>query len=320
MTRLGIVGAGGIVKFHLDAAIMAGFTPVIICGRDGSSKANDLSQLYPGLEAVQNLDVLFQHDVDALVVAVTPENSLGVLEECLRIDKPILVEKPVSTSLESLRQFSKINSDKVRVGYNRRFYSAVNKFKKEIFKESGVVQVVIPELSTTPHADSIERINAILTNSVHTFDLLSYLFGDIKLENIKRVFNEGLIMSISAQIKGSSGVVGNLSLLFGVPENHSIQFWKSGCSIELKPLEKFNMAKSLKVQLPDATEPVKRYIKVFEDWKADISDSLAKPGFLAQYEDFHRFISGDFTASKLATLQDSLRALEIAHLLIWGSD
>jgi predicted dehydrogenase len=283
-------------------------------------RAKSISQLYPELVAVDNLEMLLEFEFDALVVAVSVESSVGVLEKCLKRGVPVLVEKPVSLDPSILQHFSHLYSDKVRVGYNRRFYSSVERFKEEIVKESGSVQVVISELPNSSSSSSKERVNALLTNSVHVLDLLRYLFGEITLINVQKTFNANSIQSISAQIFGKTQYMGDLRVLFGVPEVYSIVYWNQGCSVELKPLEVLNKSTSLKITMPNEASPVKKYDKIMEVWNVDSKDTAAKPGFLSQYRDFFQFTLGDNGTSKLATLRDAQLAIELAMSLIRDSE
>ena len=81
MIRLGIVGAGRIVQSHIDAAKLSGFSPIAICGREGSLKATKVAKANHGLLAVESLSELLQLELDAILIAVSTKDAASVLEE-----------------------------------------------------------------------------------------------------------------------------------------------------------------------------------------------------------------------------------------------
>jgi predicted dehydrogenase len=225
------------------------------------------------------------------------------------------VEKPVSTDPVVLNQLIELCSSQVRVGYNRRFYSSVNEIKRELTNESGIIQVVIPELSTTIGTNSNQRVNAVLENSVHMFDLLYFLFGDISIRQTASISENVNADSLMIQAQFGERFVGNIILLFENPENYSLNCWVRRKNLELKPIE--TLHKSIKINLLMESErlPYKRYKKNIVEWKMNEDDLIAKPGFLGMYREFIEFIHSKSSVN-LATLNDALNAVNFGITLL----
>ena len=315
LIRLGIVGAGAIVQSHIDAARLSGFVPTVICGREGSNRALRISEGNYGLAVASDLSQLLQFELDAILIAVSTDEAAGVLDRCLERNLPILIEKPVTSDPEVLKRLNESATGQVRVAYNRRFYSSISRLKEEIVDQSGLVQVVIPELSMASETRLEERVRAVLENSVHILDVLGFVFGNVSLVQKLTIKNCNKIEYITAQIKLGQDFVGNIDLLFETSENSSIKCWASGKSLELIPIENFKKSSKMNLVLPSESLPVKRYEKLFENWKIAEDDVKAKPGFLGQYNEFRNFVLGA-PSGKLATLQDALIALNLGLALV----
>lgn len=315
LIRLGIVGAGTIVQSHIDAARLSGFIPTVICGREGSIRARKIAEGNYGLFAASNLSELLQFELDAILIAVSTDEAAGVLERCLEQNLPLLIEKPITSDPEVLKRLNESSSGQVRVAYNRRFYSSISRLKEEILDQSGLVQVVISELSMASETRLAERVRAVLENSVHILDVLGFVFGPLSLVQKLSIRTFEKIEFITARIKLGQDFIGNIDLLFETSENSSIKCWASGKSLELIPIENFKKSTKMNLVLPSKSLPVKSYEKLFENWKIAEDDTKAKPGFLGQYNEFRNFVLGA-PSGKLATLQDALVALNFGLALV----
>lgn len=316
LIRLGIVGAGHIAPHHIQAAKLTGFQPVAICGKRDSEKARSIAHANPGLNAAVDLDALLEEDLDALLVAVSTESAVDVLERCCIRGLPTLIEKPVTIHLNDLYNLENRYSHLVRVGYNRRFYSSVDSLKMEINEKPGFVQVVIPELSPSSISNTKEKSYAIMENSVHILDLLFYLFGEIRIFNKGKQSNDHGEIAIYTQFTSNSGIQGNITFLFNAPENTSIKYWKDGLNLELSPIEIFRKSEGMEVSPPTRENPIKTYKKSFNKWQISNVDQEAKPGFIRQYQAFKSFVDANDNSVRLATLGDARRVMELAHEIV----
>lgn len=121
-----------------------------------------------------------------VIVAVSEENLGNVTEKLIKKSCPaILVEKPGAATYEelgSLLEISKKSESRVFVGYNRRFYSSVEKAKQLILEDGGV-QSFFFEFTEWGHVirnkvcPSLVKEEWLWHNSTHVMDLAFYLGG-----------------------------------------------------------------------------------------------------------------------------------------------
>jgi predicted dehydrogenase len=315
--RLGIIGAGSIVRTHLDAALRVGFVPSGICGRNSSEKARQISCEIESLAYFDSFESMREIELDALLIAVPPESSLEVLENALKLEIPILIEKPVALSSEHLREFANHDCSRVIVGFNRRHYSSVSAFKSRILSfESGLIKIDIPELSWESESNSMMRKSMLFENSVHVFDLVNYVFDQIVPLEVNRITDsEGTKYAILS-FKTKRGFIGDISIAFGTPENISIKVWSNQSNIELNPLEIYSEYSDI-IGIPPSLEiPFKRYVKQSsQEWKMGLNDQIAKPGFVEQYMELFGMTKGYNKSLKSARISDAQSALQLAELI-----
>ena len=145
--KLALIGTGHIADFHVPALRNAGFEIIGCTGNIDSktapefAKKHKIANLYNGTRDLSKNS----EDWDGLVIAVTVENTIEVLNDFLIFKKPILVEKPISLTPENFDNFKGIKSP-VQVAYNRRFYSTIQRAKKFIEENSPcLIKMELPE-------------------------------------------------------------------------------------------------------------------------------------------------------------------------------
>ncbi|MEN9608627.1 MAG: hypothetical protein RLZZ06_558, partial [Actinomycetota bacterium] len=168
--KLGVVGAGSIVPFHLDALIAVGFEPTVIGTRPGSERVHALSEKYGFSTKAETWQEVINSNVDAFLIApetsVTPE----ILQAAIKTGKPVLVEKPVAYSPKDLRELGE--APQVLVGYNRRHYSSTAAALNLIASSpNATFNAAVPESSWTTAMSREAKVATVLGNSVHVLDL-----------------------------------------------------------------------------------------------------------------------------------------------------
>jgi predicted dehydrogenase len=315
MIKLGIVGAGAIIPYHLQAARLVGIMPTAICAKEGSTRAQHVADSNQDLSFKYDINELLESDIDAIVIAVPTVETVSVLKQCLVRKVPILVEKPVSINAVDFETLLKLDSELVQVGYNRRHYSSVRKFKSNLESlGKGIINVDIAELSLAGEISDNMINESLLTNSVHMFDLIHFLFGQIVLSNRKLVACENGGKIQTTQFENASGIIGNINLFFGVPENYSMTFSTRSHYQELRPIEEFRENSRMKLIEPNLERHYKVYSKDYKSWNINSDDLVTKPGFLSQYLEFKDRITGDISSQSVsANLFDAARANALAR-------
>jgi len=319
MCNLAIIGCGNIAKFHVPAMKAAGFNISAISGRSGTvDYLNGFAKQFDLQDAIvfnDTNDLLASDNWDALLISCPTDLMLTYLRTAVRKNKPILTEKPVSHNYLELREFLEYKN--IHVAYNRRFYQTV-RFAKEFLlnHEISLVKVTIPEKSDDIFNSQFfpERlpINSY-ENSVHVFDLLRYLLGDIfwtHSESIASNNNYKALVGFGKSKRGNNII---LDSCFNSSDNFSIQMLCGSKRLMLKPLETAKLFDGMDVQQPSIEIPIRRYSPVLQHQIIETDINNMKLGFALQAKDFRGFCNGK--KSVAATIYDSYKALELIENL-----
>lgn len=343
---VGVIGAGSIVPFHIEALIAAGFTIDSIASRPGSEKAAALNVRYQPAARAESAHDVIARNPDALLIASDVISLPQLLAEALKGSSKILIEKPVSYSVEVIRSLMGVRDEDVLVGYNRRFYSSVDAASRFVQVNSGITfQATIAEASSNAFMSAEQKRNTLLANSVHVLDLLQAVFGRFSVisnivaqdatpnddaltatatggtsgESVK--VTEGMLSRL-VNVVSETGNIGNINLYFGAPANFAIDIYAQGRFAQMRPLENFVEFDSIAVHEPTAEMPIRTYRPkpVEPAFKIAQHDLDLKPGFLQQARALHAMTEGLGVSSLPAgaSLSDALSVLELAERIAQG--
>ena len=172
MVNLAYIGTGNITDFHLPALRKAGFNISSISSRKDSKNIFKSAEKFNIKNVIPDWHDLFgmTNSFDAIVLAVTIDVTFEILNKLMELNKPILVEKPVSFKPKDFDELLKKNNKKVFVAYNRRYYSSTSLAKKFVASKSNIsASFFIPERNQL----------AFYQNSCHMIDLMSYFFEEL---------------------------------------------------------------------------------------------------------------------------------------------
>lgn len=351
--RLGVVGSGSIIPFHLDAAVAAGFEISIIGSRQGSDRTPVLAERY-GAEAGADWHAVLGADVDAFLIGPETSATPAILAAALETGKPILSEKPgayASAELEALADHP--NAGQILVGYNRRHYSSTAAAKDFIGRAatgsggSGAPSPItfhasIPEASWTTSMPAEKKRDILLSNTVHVLDLLRYLFPGLALHsNLKiaseidgSIYSEAVIFGSKLSLglshsehsyevaADSATASGTAIITFGSPSNYFIDLHSNGRSASMRPIEFYREFDTVSVIEPTPELPLRHYVaNQSGEFKLAQEDLDYKPGFLSQMRELAAMVEGRTPAThpgefKSATLQDAIAVLKMAEALV----
>lgn len=189
--KIGVLGAGGIVPPHLDAAKQLGVEVIHIADvRIECAKA--LADQF-GIENVSdNLsDVVANPDVDMVIVALPTFLHYEWLKRCASAGKHILTEKPLCRTISEAKQIIKKceqNHVKIAVGYQRRF-SPARITIRELIKSGAIGNPVTWAISGFGTRNDFYRgpnnwmwdmqkgAGLVMDGSIHDFDFASWILG-----------------------------------------------------------------------------------------------------------------------------------------------
>lgn len=311
--KIGFVGAGSVAGYHIEAAKAAGFELFAICAKPNSKRSQVLAKRYSFKHASKDISALRQLKLDAVAIVVATDQSLNVYRHFLDLGIPILIEKPVSAITDDFRNDLDLDRKSTLVGYNRRFYSSIQYLKAQTLNQREFQSHWnISELPSRSDASQEERISMLKANSVHLFDLMAFLLGEIDEMSVKRIFDSEGYKGFSALCQFKSGSIATVSLSFGIPSNTSVDFLINNRNLRLKPLEEFSDFSSMQITAPTIEVPYKRYLPVNStSWKKSPNDLKFKPGFLEQYLELMRMVVGE-PRTIGASLRDAFNAQQLA--------
>jgi predicted dehydrogenase len=294
--KLGVVGAGNIIPFHLKAALQVGFELEGITARDKSVNAqrvaNDFNfnNYYPTLTGF----IDSANSFDAVLIASQASSLFTVLKSLTKLNIPILIEKPIFVNKSQLGDWESIpNQDKILVGYNRRYYKTIQRLKEVIQQNpSARVHFKITELSGQEGINQEMIRDIVVGNTVHMLDLIQFCLGPKALD----------VRNLESLVKTSDAALFDISddglktceILFGYADNYSIEVLVDGKRFVVKPLEAITTYTAMEILSPDAIFPFKRYNPKPSPEKADTfhEGSDQKPGFLDQYIELSNMTNG----------------------------
>jgi len=314
--KLVVIGSGRIAISHIEAARANGFDLFGICGSDNSKTALDLAKKYDFTHYFPKLETMLETTFDAAAIICNTINIPKVYEKLYEKNVPILAEKPYSVNSEDFSD-KILNNKKLLIGYNRRYYSSIHALREKIKSEIFYNAVIeISEISWDSNSSIIEREQSVLENSVHSLDLILYLFGDYDSIEINRSFIEGNLQSINARLFYSGGANVDLRISFGIPLNNSISVRFKDSIAYCKPIELFYLYSKMKMIPADSQVKFKRYQPIaVEDWALSEYDNSFKPGFYLQYKELSGLVDG--TPIRIgATAADTYKVLKLSKKLI----
>ena len=130
--KIGFIGSGPIAKFHILALINNGFKIEAIGTRKDSINCLNLSKEFSIEDKYcsNGWEEVLDREVDAYCICSKVDANFSILEKALEKNLPIFIEKPVVWEIELISKLLALpNSDKVFVGYNRRYYETINKIR-----------------------------------------------------------------------------------------------------------------------------------------------------------------------------------------------
>jgi predicted dehydrogenase len=186
MLGIGLIGLGKhgsryarhIVEDLTDAALVA------VCRRN-RTEGKKLAAAYHCTFHDDYRDLVANPSVEAVVVAVPPMLHPAIVEAACRVGKPLLVEKPLATSLAAARHIaSLVSASGVRamVAHTLRFNSVVHTVRAHLPEVEPLHAIYLSQRFEPSPLDWLDRRREsgggiVLHTGVHSFDLLRFLTG-----------------------------------------------------------------------------------------------------------------------------------------------
>jgi predicted dehydrogenase len=208
--RVGVIGVGYLGKFHaekyarMDSVQLAGVVD-IDDDRAGQIAADLNTRRFAAYRD------LFGH-VDAVSIVVPTEDHFPIAAECLKHDLDVLIEKPMTTTLEQADELIRIADEKKRilqVGHLERFNPAVIALKDIVYQP-----MFIEAHRLGIFTDRSTDVSVVLDLMIHDIDIImNVVQSDIKsihaagapvicehadIANVRLEFASGCVANVTA--------------------------------------------------------------------------------------------------------------------------
>jgi len=310
--KIVMIGASPIASYHVKALREAGLETIAVAplntrkisGKIFAEENNIKKHYFSWEEMIDN------EQYDGIVIASKIEYTTEVLEKAIKKNVPILVEKPISFESKDIKELVKKSHEKIIVGYNRRFYKTVRVLKDFVESDGNSIIATM----TIPQSQDIKEFFA---NTSHSIDMLCYIFGEIKIEFVKKLTSEkkvrGIVATFTNKNKDIIQFIGN----WGASDNVSLTIYKDQTKMELKPFEELSCYEGMDVIEPSSESPIRKYVpKLIKKIELESVDRVFKPGFYQQSHAFADMINNNSKNKLAATLDDAQKVMEICEKMI----
>lgn len=241
---IGLLGAGGMAKTHLENFDAVGARLVGVCSRtEESARALAEPRDAPTYSDVESL--LEDADPDAVIVAVPPFAHEGQERLIAEHDVALFVEKPLALSRETAREVRdavETNDVVTQVGHQFRYADVVER-AHELLDGRTVTHIEgrwVDAVSPLPWwTQKAESGGQLVEQSVHVFDLVRDFGGEVADSAVfggQRVVTDDIDFADSsvAAMRHENGVVSQVSSTSVSPEKDvSLEVVAEDCRLEL---------------------------------------------------------------------------------------
>jgi len=241
--RVGMVGTGAISALHATAYKNIGFE-LVACTNSTAAKGREFAAKH-GAEFVETVEELCAHPrIDFVDVCTMPNFRLTVVEACARHGKHVMVEKPMSTELETARRMIEAaRAGGVQLGViSQKRWDDAALFLKRALDAGRLGRIIQADAyvkwwrSAEYYARPIkgswagEGGGALINQGIHQADLLLHLIGPVKkvsamwqLGGLHAIESEDTVNALLRYASGANGVLQVSTAIWpGYPERIEI--------------------------------------------------------------------------------------------------
>lgn len=180
LLRAGVIGIGSMGRHHLR--IYNEREDVEVVGiADINPRALSAHQKRYRLKTFTDYRQLLKEGLDIVSVAVPTKFHSHITLDALEADCHVLVEKPISPTLEEGRKMIRTanHCGKILlVGHTERFNPLVKRLKEVVLTRKIGDPISISTARVSPYPARIQDVGIILDFAIHDIDVISYLYGE----------------------------------------------------------------------------------------------------------------------------------------------
>ncbi|MFH1644522.1 MAG: Gfo/Idh/MocA family oxidoreductase [bacterium] len=206
--KLGIIGLGHMGGYHASASSLINDAELIAVA-DPDKKNWEKIKSKKIITSINYKNWI--NDVNAVIIAVPTELHHEIAKNCLLSGKHVLLEKPLTKTVEQAKELFKIAKEKklaLHVGHVERFNGAIQEVKKRI-KAPDLIECH----RMGPYSSRVQKDSVVLDLMIHDLDLvLSLVDSPVKSFNVfgKKIKTDSCDIA-TAQIEFENGTIANIT-------------------------------------------------------------------------------------------------------------
>jgi UDP-N-acetyl-2-amino-2-deoxyglucuronate dehydrogenase len=225
--KVGLLGTGAIANKHAQAYRNIGFQ-LVACSNKTESRGREFAERWGAAFVADYRDLCCYPGLDLVDVCTFPDFHLQPVEACAAIQRPVQVQKPIATNLETARQMigiarragiplgvmSQHRFDDATIFLKRAM--AAGRLGKLLQADAYVKWFRSDEYYSRPIKGSwhSEGGGALINQAIHQVDILLHLMGPIsavsgawQLGAAHRIESEDIVNALLAYRSGATGVI-----------------------------------------------------------------------------------------------------------------
>jgi UDP-N-acetyl-2-amino-2-deoxyglucuronate dehydrogenase len=323
--RVGLLGTGAIANKHAQAYKNIGLE-LVACSNKGEAKGREFADRWGAQFVPDYQDLCRFPGLDFIDVCTFPDFHLAPVEACAAIRRPIQVQKPIATNLETARKMIEV-AQAARIPLNvasqHRFDDATI-FLKRALQAGRLGKVLEADAYVKWFRDDAyysrpikgswhtEGGGALINQAIHQVDLLLYLVGPIsqvqgawRIAAAHKIESEDMVNALLEYRSGAAGVLQAATAFWpGYTERVEIHGTKGTAIISGDRLTNWDVKDDEKA---NAIDPA----PVAQNVSSGSSDpmAIAVTSFERQFQDFSEAIKTG--REPLVNGEEGYRALEV---------
>lgn len=207
--RCAVIGVGYLGQFHAEKYASLEQCELVAVVDPDSKRANEIAKKYDCLAFTDYNDLLGK--IDAVSIVAPTQLHFSIAKDMLNHGIHVLVEKPITTTIEQADELIKLASDKkllLQVGHLERFNPAVLALKEFISKP-----LFIESQRIAPFTPRGTDVNVVLDIMIHDIDLICSMM-QVPLTSISASGIPVLTKEIdicNARLEFANGAVANVT-------------------------------------------------------------------------------------------------------------
>lgn len=182
--RIGVIGTGNIGTYHVDriASRLSGAAVTAVFDV-ATERAREVAESVGAATRDQDLDVIHDPGVDAVVIASPGQLHADQVLACIEVGKPVMCEKPLATTtsdaLKVVEAEVAAGRQLVQVGFMRRYDQGYRQVKEALDNGDIGEALVMHAVHRNPSVpESFREFMAITDSVVHEIDTSRWLLGE----------------------------------------------------------------------------------------------------------------------------------------------